>query len=40
LVYFELMKWAKVEQVTVSEYGIREGAILEMATGRMESCPL
>ncbi len=38
LVYRSLMKKFGLEKVVVSEFGIREGAILEMAAGRMGKC--
>jgi exopolyphosphatase/guanosine-5'-triphosphate,3'-diphosphate pyrophosphatase len=40
LTYSSLMRWTGVEAITVSEYGIREGAVLEMAAGRIESWPV
>ncbi|AIE87704.1 hypothetical protein [Fimbriimonas ginsengisoli] len=40
LVYRALMKRFGVREVVVSEFGIREGAILEMAEGKIEAYPL
>lgn len=37
LVYFELMEKFGVVNITVSEYGVREGAVLELANGRLRS---
>jgi len=35
LVYLALMAQFGVSEITVSEFGVREGAILEMANGRI-----
>ncbi len=40
LIYRALMDWAKVESVIVSEFGIREGAVLEMVAQRIKGCPV
>lgn len=37
-VFLELLRLFSQEAMTVSEYGVREGAILEMSKGRLESC--
>jgi exopolyphosphatase/guanosine-5'-triphosphate,3'-diphosphate pyrophosphatase len=39
LVYRALMRKFGVAEIVVSEFGIREGAILEMAAGRIPKCP-
>lgn len=39
LVYRALMKRFGVEELVVSEFGIREGAILDLASGRIPKCP-
>jgi len=38
LVYSNLLRKFGFDRMTVSEYGVREGAILEMAAGRVEPC--
>lgn len=37
LIYEELMLAAGVDEVTVSEYGVREGAVLSMAEGKVKA---
>jgi exopolyphosphatase / guanosine-5'-triphosphate,3'-diphosphate pyrophosphatase len=36
IVYLELMDYFQIDQMIVSEFGVREGAILEMATGKIK----
>jgi exopolyphosphatase/guanosine-5'-triphosphate,3'-diphosphate pyrophosphatase len=38
LVYSALMEHFGLSEITVSEFGVREGAILEMARGNVEAC--
>jgi exopolyphosphatase/guanosine-5'-triphosphate,3'-diphosphate pyrophosphatase len=38
LVYHKLLDWARQESMTVSEYGVREGAVLQMAQGKVAAC--
>ncbi len=38
MVYSALMRKFGVPEITVSSYGVREGAVLEMAAGRVEPC--
>jgi len=38
LVYRALMKRFGLKEIVVSEFGIREGAVLEMSEGRVKSC--
>jgi exopolyphosphatase/guanosine-5'-triphosphate,3'-diphosphate pyrophosphatase len=40
LVYRALMRKFGVTEMVVSEFGIREGAVLEMAAGRIAKCPV
>lgn len=40
LVYRALMRKFGVKEIVVSEFGIREGAVLEMAAGRIAKCPV
>ncbi|MCW5936064.1 MAG: hypothetical protein KIT11_01995 [Fimbriimonadaceae bacterium] len=40
LVYLAIMDRLGHEEMLVSEHGVREGAILEMADGRIQPCPL
>ena len=40
LIYRALMRRFGITEVIVSEFGVREGAILEMAAGRIEGCRL
>lgn len=40
LVYRSLMRRFGVKEIVVSEFGIREGAILEMAAGKVLGCPV
>ena len=38
MVYAALLRKFGVQEMMVSEYGVREGAVLEMAAGRVEPC--
>ncbi len=40
LVYLAIMRRFGFDQTTISEYGVREGAVLLMSRGRIEPCPL
>ena len=40
MVYLALMERFDLTEMSVSEFGVREGAILEMARGKVEACPL
>jgi exopolyphosphatase/pppGpp-phosphohydrolase len=38
MVYAALLRKFGVQEMMVSEFGVREGAVLEMAAGRVEPC--
>jgi exopolyphosphatase/guanosine-5'-triphosphate,3'-diphosphate pyrophosphatase len=40
LIYSALMKRFGVRELIVSEFGVREGAILELSRGKMKPCPV
>jgi exopolyphosphatase / guanosine-5'-triphosphate,3'-diphosphate pyrophosphatase len=40
IMYQEILRRYKKEKMLVSRYGVREGAILQMAAGRIKGCPL
>jgi exopolyphosphatase/guanosine-5'-triphosphate,3'-diphosphate pyrophosphatase len=40
IIYQEILKRYKHDRMLVSRYGVREGAVLQMAEGRIKGCPL
>jgi exopolyphosphatase/guanosine-5'-triphosphate,3'-diphosphate pyrophosphatase len=40
LIYSALMRRFRLRELVVSEFGVREGAILEMARGKIKPCPV
>ena len=40
LVYGSLMDRFEIAEIHVSEFGVREGAILQIASGVIEGCPV
>ncbi|QYK59539.1 MAG: hypothetical protein KF884_05495 [Fimbriimonadaceae bacterium] len=40
LVYHKLLDWAGQQSMSVSEFGVREGAVLQMAQGKVAACRL
>lgn len=40
IIYLEILKRYKSERMLVSRFGVREGAVLQMADGRIQGCPL
>jgi exopolyphosphatase / guanosine-5'-triphosphate,3'-diphosphate pyrophosphatase len=40
LVYRALMEHFGLAEIAISEFGVREGAILEMARGKIPACPV
>ncbi len=40
LIYSALMRRFRLRELVVSEFGVREGAILELSRGRMKACPV
>ncbi|HTQ12129.1 MAG TPA: hypothetical protein VMI31_18850 [Fimbriimonadaceae bacterium] len=40
IIYREILRTFRKEKMLVSRFGVREGAVLQMATGRIKGCPL